>query len=438
MPEQAAVTRRDFLNLMVSFGSGLAVKAALPGLEFAYRIMHPDQLCALDVCDNFTNTEIIDWIRVNTSMIVAQAQQYYVPPDLVMAIIYREHVGRRIYTGMPVIGGTDIHVEVPLSAEVMSAKQQLAQLVENDLDVSIGPAQVQVRTARRLEAMLIPEREIRVDSVLAQKRAVARLNTPLWNIAYSCLNTQVEMAKLGIKYSPNINSEDISAIAAEYNGSRSYGQDVAEYHPYFRAYYNEYIQGQRRESLHTRAHVGFQILVEDELEPEMTELLSSTRRINLFVIHHTVSEIATQPTIFLDHVAKGFGGIGYHGLIGNGVLTQDGKYYSTRNSSVDGAHAPPHNFDSVGIALIGNFNEHSPTEGQIQTVTHAWAAGQITYGLLHTAFVTHRHIDSTTECPGSQFPIDEIHRQSRDVIDGWKTKWSDMGISLPGFPAGEN
>lgn len=423
------MNRRQFLEGAMTFAGIAAAKAFIPGLELADRILNPDPLCALDVCHDFANTETITWIRNNSQQILTLSEQYHVPSDVVMAIIYREHVARRIYPGLPLIGGTDIHSEIPLSDDLMAHKQLLALAIENDNDVSIGPAQVQVSTARRLEATLIPEREKRIDPQLAQSRAISRLKVPFWNLAYACLNIQVEMSKLGIKYSPNPHPEDVQAIATAYNGSQSYGQDVVEYQPFFHAYANELYDGMRQKFV-APAHIGFQTLLEDELTPDMCELLTPGRPINLFVVHHTASEITTLPTIFLDHSAKGYGGIGYHGLIGNGILTSNGEYISTRPGEIEGVHAPPHNFDSLGIALVGNLNDQPPTDTQMNTLAHTWAAAKITYNLPDSALTTHKHIDPSTECPGSQLPLPNVKQLAKNITETWGTKWAEMGVNL--------
>lgn len=423
------MNRRQFLEVAGTLTGITAAKAIIPGLELANRILNPDPLCALDVCHNFTNTETINWIRNNSQQILTLSEQYHVPADVVMAIIYREHVARRIYPGLPLIGGTNIHSEIPLSDDLMAHKQLIAIAVENDKDVSIGPAQVQVGTARRLEATLIPEREKRIDPQIAQTRAISRLKAPFWNLAYACLNIQVEMSKLGIKYSPNPHPYDVQAIAAAYNGSQSYGEDVVEYQPYFHAYAIELHNGMRQKFI-APAHIAFQTLLEDELTPDMCKLLIPGRPINLFVIHHTASEITNVPTVFLDHSAKGYGGIGYHGLIGNGQFTEDGKFISTRPSNDKGVHAPPRNYDSLGISLVGNLNNHPPTDLQLTTLANVWAAVKITYGLPDSALVTHNDIDSSTECPGSLLLLDQIIQQANNTTEAWRNNWANINVNL--------
>ena len=93
-----------------------------------------------------------------------------------------------------------------------------------------------------------------------------------------------------------------------------------------------------------------------------------TRKINLIVVHCSDSWFGNAEIIkrwHTDPKPKGNGWlhIGYHYVIGNPyphalckkkpVWTNDGSITETLDWDVQGIHAPPRNFDSIGICLIG-------------------------------------------------------------------------------------
>jgi len=127
------------------------------------------------------------------------------------------------------------------------------------------------------------------------------------------------------------------------------------------------------------------------------------RRIDLIIIHHTVSprDTTTIKQITEWHMEK-FGGsfdgwIGYHYVILGG-----GEIIKTRPNGVVGMHAYGSNYNSIGIALAGNFKTESPSTEQVSALTKLLKE-------LYTAYwpvVTLGHKDTwwarikPTLCPG--------------------------------------
>ena len=89
------------------------------------------------------------------------------------------------------------------------------------------------------------------------------------------------------------------------------------------------------------------------------------RKINKIIIHCTDSEFGNVRIIDNWHKARGWKGIGYHYLIGNAypeyenykeripAVEHDGLILEGRPIEQIGAHTLHHNFDSIGIALVG-------------------------------------------------------------------------------------
>lgn len=138
--------------------------------------------------------------------------------------------------------------------------------------------------------------------------------------------------------------------------------------------------------------------------------------IKLLVVHHTAIANSGQTRSGLDEVralyayhanSRGWGDVGYHYLI-----DQNGQIYEGKSGGlyVVGGHAYCNNIGTVGIAMLGNFDEEDPTQAQIHSlqwllsdlagVYHINLNRQVEYhGVTRPAVVGHRDLLST-DCPG--------------------------------------
>ncbi|XP_037953442.1 peptidoglycan-recognition protein SC2-like [Teleopsis dalmanni] len=123
------------------------------------------------------------------------------------------------------------------------------------------------------------------------------------------------------------------------------------------------------------------------------------------VIHHTEGSSCSTKAACIQQMKNiqsyhmdslGWADIGYNFLIGG-----DGNIYEGRGWNVLGAHASNWNSKSLGISLMGNFNNYSPTAVQIsaakELLAYAVTKGQITSGYI---LYGHRQVGST-DCPGT-------------------------------------
>jgi hypothetical protein len=106
------------------------------------------------------------------------------------------------------------------------------------------------------------------------------------------------------------------------------------------------------------------------------------------VIHHSGSWKDTVESMRRYHLSKGWNGIGYHV-----VITADGKTVYTERylEKRRGAHCKDHN-DTMGICVVGNFNERSPTQEQLRQL-------KIVLSGVSGNIYTHRELGNTL-CPG--------------------------------------
>lgn len=128
--------------------------------------------------------------------------------------------------------------------------------------------------------------------------------------------------------------------------------------------------------------------------------LSSLRNRNetsRVIIHHTSGpDYQTASTIHDYHLSLGWAGIGYHYLINSDGVTELG-----RPRDAIGAHAAGANYDSVGVAVCGDYSVVTPSRSQIENLAMLIANCCADYNIEPSAdtIIGHRDIDATS-CPG--------------------------------------
>jgi hypothetical protein len=140
------------------------------------------------------------------------------------------------------------------------------------------------------------------------------------------------------------------------------------------------------------------------------------RRWRYIVIHHMAAPRGSAAVIDRMHKKRGWNGLGYHFVIGNGSLTGNGQVevgYRWK-SQEKGAHARARtgddnrwNLHGIGICLIGDFTKTAPSARQIDTLESLVRALRAEYGISVDNIVPHRFV-RPTECPGPKFPWQEF------------------------------
>lgn len=131
------------------------------------------------------------------------------------------------------------------------------------------------------------------------------------------------------------------------------------------------------------------------------------------VIHHTASSGGSVESIHEAHLGRGWDGIGYHFVIGNGEGMDDGVIEPTFRwrEQMHGAHAgkDEYNQHGIGICLIGNFQESHPSAAQLAAVKRLVSVLKNEYGVPGEKVIPHRDVKATA-CPGKNFPLAEVSR----------------------------
>lgn len=106
-------------------------------------------------------------------------------------------------------------------------------------------------------------------------------------------------------------------------------------------------------------------------------------------------------------------GLGYHFVIGNGNGMPDGEIAMSRRwqRQLDGGHlaSSAQNAYSIGICLVGNFEQTRPTAQQMASLRALVRYLQTRCGIPRDKVMTHTMINvRPTRCPGRHFPTESF------------------------------
>lgn len=150
------------------------------------------------------------------------------------------------------------------------------------------------------------------------------------------------------------------------------------------------------------------------------------------VVHHSDSPKSSPQGIDSWHRQRGWQGLGYHFVIGNGVNYPDGQVYVgprwTRQQT--GAHCkstagryfgrycPSNYFNErgVGICLIGDFESGRPTAAQLESLDRLIAFLCEQCDISTDRIYGHREVTRKTLCPGRYCNMDSIRRSARLAV----------------------
>ncbi len=132
----------------------------------------------------------------------------------------------------------------------------------------------------------------------------------------------------------------------------------------------------------------------------------STNDVKFVTLHHSVTDHnATPDDIALMHMARGWGGIGYHF-----VITKDGTVYYVGDIGTARANVLNKNEQVIGICMIGDFTKHLPSDEQIISAHELckfllFDIDAYPYLKDWNQLVGHKDMQATA-CPGSSWPND--------------------------------
>lgn len=137
------------------------------------------------------------------------------------------------------------------------------------------------------------------------------------------------------------------------------------------------------------------------------------------VIHHSGSEDGGAERFDEWHKERGWEGLGYHFVIGNGTDTGDGEVEVgfRWQEQEHGAHCKTddgyYNQHGIGICLVGNFDSTEPTPAQMHSLVRLCRFLCKRFHIPPSHILTHGGITGKTDCPGKNFDVDDLRAQVR-------------------------
>ncbi|MDH7577593.1 MAG: N-acetylmuramoyl-L-alanine amidase [Bacillota bacterium] len=153
------------------------------------------------------------------------------------------------------------------------------------------------------------------------------------------------------------------------------------------------------------------------------------------IIHHTGAEEKDAAQVRRYHLSLGWRDVGYHY-----VIERDGRVVPGRSLELPGAHcrAEGMNFKGIGIACIGNFENHPPLPLQLEALTALIRSLRQDYGIAPEKVLGHREVPgAATLCPGRFFTKDQIRALLRHPSAESGTPPAQDASGLPAAPKEE-
>jgi hypothetical protein len=140
------------------------------------------------------------------------------------------------------------------------------------------------------------------------------------------------------------------------------------------------------------------------------------------VIHHSAGEHGAAESFDEEHRKRGWDGLGYDFVIGNGSQSADGEVEVGYRwaDQLTGAHCKTedhyYNEHGIGICLVGNLDNHPPTEKQMQNLTRLVRFLSGEFRIAPAQIFTHGGVTGKTACPGRHFDVEAFRQTMRRQV----------------------
>lgn len=154
-----------------------------------------------------------------------------------------------------------------------------------------------------------------------------------------------------------------------------------------------------------------------EVRTRNSQIKVQTNNWKSIIVHHSAIKYGNASVYDGTHRKRGMqNGLAYHFVIGNGIDSGDGEIEigPRWTHQLLGGHVKNYNINltAIGICLIGNFQETSPTQPQLEAFTQLmdWLRGEVVPRA--TRFAGHRDLKGEqTVCPGKNFPLEAMRKR---------------------------
>jgi N-acetylmuramoyl-L-alanine amidase len=151
------------------------------------------------------------------------------------------------------------------------------------------------------------------------------------------------------------------------------------------------------------------------------------RSISYIAVHHSASTFGDAALIRRWHKARGWLDIGYHAVVLNGHREYGGALNEAEIGGVEpgrpeeqvGAHVAGHNTGSLGLCLVGNFEESEPDARQWDAAVAKVAAWCRQYGVGADHVLGHKEFSGqATACPGKHLDMKRFRADVAAALAG--------------------
>jgi len=170
--------------------------------------------------------------------------------------------------------------------------------------------------------------------------------------------------------------------------------------------------------------------------PQWLKKQPCKRKVDEIILHHTWRPTMAQykgeqtiKSIQQYHISQGWKDIGYHFLI-----APDGNIWAGRPVEEIGAHTRGRNTSSIGVCLIGNFDEEEMTDAQEKSLIVVLRALLHRFKLQTSNINFHRDYAPYKSCPGLKLDKEAV-RSSVEGAEEESLLNADDAISHPDVPA---
>jgi hypothetical protein len=148
-------------------------------------------------------------------------------------------------------------------------------------------------------------------------------------------------------------------------------------------------------------------------------LVARARPWAVLALHHSASAVGGAKRFDDWHRARGWDGVGYAFVIGNGTDTADGEIETTFRwrEQRDGAHVKGWNDLAIGVCLVGNFEETDPTPLQRESLVRLVRHLRLRFGIPRERVVGHGALGATL-CPGKRLSVRSVAEASDPATEG--------------------
>jgi N-acetyl-anhydromuramyl-L-alanine amidase AmpD len=141
------------------------------------------------------------------------------------------------------------------------------------------------------------------------------------------------------------------------------------------------------------------------------------RKWRFIIVHHSATASGNAAKFDAAHRDRGWDGLGYHFVIGNGSLSGDGQVEigPRWREQRHGAHCKvrghaEYNQLGIGICLVGHFNNSRPSEAQMRSLARLTRGLMQRYRIPKSRVLGHGML-APTDCPGKRFDFNDLYHR---------------------------